>query len=182
MIIGYARVSTDAQDTQLQKNALRIANCEKIFEETQSGSRWDRIELNKMLEQIREGDVIVVYKLDRLSRSLRDLIFIIEMIEKAGAGFKSLTEAIDTTTVAGKMMFHIIGAFAQYERSILKERTAAGLANSRKHGRIGGRKSKLSSEQKNTVAELLVQGKSGADIAKIFNVSPATISRLKANS
>ena len=112
MNLGYARVSTDDQDTAAQLDALRAAGCERVFEERASGGRWDRPELHRMLDQLRDGDVVIVWKLDRLSRSLKDLLSIMEKIDAAGAGFRSLTEAIDTTTPAGRMMMQMVGVFA----------------------------------------------------------------------
>ena len=127
MQIGYARVSTDDQDTAAQVAALKAAGCERIYREKASGGRWDRPELHRLLDQLRKGDVLVVWKLDRLSRSLRDVLTLMERLGGAGAGFRSLTEAIDTTTPAGRMMMQMVGAFAEFERAMLKERTKAGL-------------------------------------------------------
>ena len=127
MLIGYARVSTDDQDTAAQMAALKAVGCERIFREKASGGRWDRPQLQRLLDQLREGDVVVVWKLDRLSRALRDVLTIMEQLGEAGAGFRSLTEAIDTTTSAGRMMMQIVGAFAEFERAMLRERTKAGL-------------------------------------------------------
>ena len=114
MQIGYARVSTDDQDTAVQVAALKTAGCERIYREKTSGGRWDRPELHRLLDQLRKGDVLVVWKLDRLSRSLRDVLTIMERLGESGAGFRSLTEAIDTTTPAGRMMMQMVGAFADY--------------------------------------------------------------------
>ena len=127
MTLGYARVSTNDQDTAAQVAALKSAGCEKIFREKASGGRWDRPELTRLLDQLRKGDVLVVWRLDRLSRSLRDVLMIMERIQEAKAGFRSLTEAIDTTTAPGRMMMQMVGAFAEFERAILRERTKAGL-------------------------------------------------------
>jgi len=127
MLIGYARVSTDDQDTTAQVMALKAAECERIYREKASGGRWDRPELHRLLDQLRKGDVLVVWKLDRLSRSLRDVLTLMERLGDAGAGFRSLTEAIDTTTPAGRMMMQMVGAFAEFERAMLRERTKAGL-------------------------------------------------------
>jgi DNA invertase Pin-like site-specific DNA recombinase len=183
MLIAYARVSTDQQETELQLSALKAAGAEKFFEERASGGHWDRTELHRMLDQLRPGDVVAVYKLDRLSRSLKDLLLILERLEKAGAGFRSLTEAIDTTTPAGRMMTQIIGSFAEFERAMIRERTRAGLAVAQQHGRIGGRRPKLNADQKRTAVELITSGqKCAADVARIFGVHPATIGRLIARS
>jgi DNA invertase Pin-like site-specific DNA recombinase len=121
LLIGYARVSkADAQDTAIQVKAPRQAGCKRIFEEKASGGRWDRPELHKALEQLREGDVLAVWKLDRLSRSLKDLLHIMERVREAGAGFRSLTEAMDTTSAAGRMMMQMLGSFAEFERSMVR--------------------------------------------------------------
>jgi DNA invertase Pin-like site-specific DNA recombinase len=152
MQLGYARVSTNEQDTAAQVSALKSAGCEKIFREKASGGRWDRPELNRLLDQLRKGDVLVVARLDRLSRSLRDVLMIMERIKAAEAGFKSLTEAIDTTTVSGTMMMQLIAVFAQFERSVLAERTKAGLDAARKRGCIGGRRPKLRPNQQKEIA------------------------------
>ena len=121
MNFGYARISTDrGQDTAAQLDALHGAGCERVFEERASGGRWDRPELHRMLDQLRDGDVVIVWKLDRLSRSLKDLLSIVEKIAAAGAGFQSLTEAIDTTTPAGRMMMQMLGSVAEFEREMIK--------------------------------------------------------------
>jgi DNA invertase Pin-like site-specific DNA recombinase len=135
MQIGYARVSTDDQDTAAQVAALKAAGCERTYREKASGGRWDRPELHRVLDQPRKGDVLVVWKLDRLSRSLRDLLTLMERLGEAGAGFRSLTEAIDTTTPAGRMMMQMVGAFAEFERAMRRERTKVGLdaARGRSH-------------------------------------------------
>src|SRR6202140_1945245 len=138
MLIGYARVSTNDQETATQVAALKAAGFERIYREKASGGRWDRPELHKILDQLRKGDVLVVWKLDRLSRSLRDVLIIMERLGEAKAGFRSLTEAIDTTTPAGRMMMQMVGAFAEFERAMLRERTKAGLDAARQNGRIGG--------------------------------------------
>lgn len=179
MKIGYARVSTDSQDTALQIQALRDAGVEKIFEEHASGGRWDRPELHRMLDQLRRDDVVVVWKLDRLSRSLKDLLFILEKIDQVGAGFFSLTESIDTTTPAGRMMMHMIGSFAEFEREMIRQRTLAGLTQARKEGRIGGRRKKLSDTQRSEIRQNVSAGTwTAADAARLFNVHPATILRV----
>ena len=138
MLIGYARVSTNEQDTTAQVSALTTAGCELIFREKASGGRWDRPELHRLFGQLRKGDVLVVWKLDRLSRSLRDVLTLMERIQAAKAGFRSLTEAIDTTTPAGRMMMQMVAAFAEFERAMLKERTKAGLDAARKKGVLAG--------------------------------------------
>lgn len=127
MLIGYARVSTNDQETATQVAALKAAGCERIYREKASGGRWERPELHRLLDQLRKRDVLVVWKLDRLSRSLRDVLTIMERLSEAEAGFRSLTEAVDTTTPAGRMMMQMVGAFAEFERAMLRERTKVGL-------------------------------------------------------
>lgn len=179
MLIGYARVSSNEQDTSAQVAALKSAGCELIFREKASGGRWDRPELHKLLGQIRKGDVLVAWKLDRLSRSLRDLLTIMEKLQEGKAGFRSLTEAIDTTTPAGRMMMQMVGSFAEFERAMLKERTMVGLEAARKEGRIGGRPPKLKPQQQQEIVKLVTKGKkTAAEAARLFNVHPATVSRL----
>ena len=181
MLIGYARVSTDDQDTALQVAALKAAGCERIFREKASGGRWDRPELHRLLDQLRKGDVLVVWKLDRLSRSLRDVLIIMERLAESKAGFRSLTEAIDTTTPAGRMMMQMVGAFAEFERAMLRERTKAGLEAAREDGRIGGRRPKLSPQQQAEIRKMVTRGdKTAADAARLFKIHPATVSRLLA--
>jgi DNA invertase Pin-like site-specific DNA recombinase len=179
MLLGYARVSTIEQETALQVAALKAAGCERIYREKASGGRWDRPELHRILDQLRKGDVLVVWRLDRLSRSLRDVLTIMEQLAESKAGFRSLTEAIDTTTPAGRMMMQMVGAFAEFERAMLRERTKAGLEAARQEGRIGGRPPKLTSEQRTEIIRMVSRGnKTAADAARLFGVHPATISRL----
>lgn len=142
--IGYARVSEEDQTTALQRDALEQARCAVIFEESASGGKRDRPVLRDLLDTLQEGDVLVVWKLDRLSRSLRDLLGFLEEIESKGARFQSLTEAIDTTTSAGRMVAHLIGVFAEFERSIIRERTRAGMKAAQKKGVHTGRPPRLS--------------------------------------
>ena len=180
MLLGYARISkADNQDTTPQRHALNEAGCERIFEEAASGGRWDRPQLHRLLDQLREGDTLVVWKLDRLSRSLKDLLIILEKIEQAGAGFKSLTEAIDTTVPAGRMMMQMLGSFAEFERTIIRERTRAGLEQARARGHLPGRKPKLLPDQRKEIVEAVTSGrKTAADAARLFNVHRATVSRI----
>ncbi len=179
MLIGYARVSKgDDQSTAAQKRALRDAGCARVFEEAASGGRWDRPQLHRMLDQLRPDDVVVVWKLDRLSRSLKDLLHILEKLEAAGAGFRSLTESIDTTTPAGRMMMQMVGSFAEFERAMIRERTSAGLAEARAAGRIGGRRATLTPDQRTDVVDNVLSGrKSAAEMARLYKVSEATVSR-----
>jgi DNA invertase Pin-like site-specific DNA recombinase len=179
MRIGYARVSTEDQDTSLQVAALKKDGCERIYRENASGGRWDRPELQRLLEHSRKGDVLVVWKLDRLSRSLRDVLTIMDRLSEMKVGFKSLTEAIDTTTAAGRMQMQLVGAFAEFERAMLRERTKAGLEAARKEGRIGGRPSKLTQQQRKEIISMVSRGrKTAADAARLFLVHPSTIGRL----
>lgn len=179
MLIGYAGVSINDQEIAAQVAALKAADCERIYRERSSGGRWDRPELHKLFDQIRKSDVLVVWKLDRLSRSLRDVLTIMERLAEAKAGFRSLTEAIDTTTPAGHMMMQMVGAFAAFERTMLRERTKAGLDSARQAGRIGGRPPKLTPVQRQEIIQLVTKGrKTAAAAARLFEVHPATISRL----
>src|SRR3954453_9985575 len=183
MLIGYARVSTSDQETATQVAALKAAGCERIYREKASGGRWDRPELHRLLDQLRKGDVLVVWKLDRLSRSLRDVLIIMECLGEASAGFRSLTEAIDTTTAAGRMMMQMVGAFAEFERAMLRERTKGGLDSARREGRIGGRRPKLSPQQQAEIRKMVSKGhKTAAGAARLFKVHPATVSRLLARA
>src|SRR3954468_10351090 len=139
MLLGYARVSKsdDSQDTAAQVSALKSAGCKRVFEDKASGGRWDRPELHRLLDQLRDGDTLVVWKLDRLSRSLKDLLHILERVEAVGARFRSLTEAIDTAGPAGRMLMQMLGSFAEFERAMVRERTRAGLKGSRGAGPEG---------------------------------------------
>lgn len=179
-LLGYARVSKgDDQSNAAQLTALKRAGCARLFEEAASGGRWDRPVLQELMRQLRPGDVVVVWKLDRLSRSLKDLLHLMERIEAAGAGFRSLTEAIDTTTPAGLMMMQMVGAFAEFERAMIRERTSAGLAQARAEGRVGGRRRKLGDKQRAEIAESVLSGrKTAAEMARIYNVSQPTVSRI----
>jgi DNA invertase Pin-like site-specific DNA recombinase len=137
--------------------------------------------LQRILEQLREGDVLVVWKLDRLSRSLKDVLLLMERIEQAGAGFRSLTEAIDTTSAAGRMMMQIVGSFAEFERAMLRERTRHGLIAARSEGRVGGRRPKLNVRQQREIVKLVESGeRTAADAARLFRVHPSTVARLLA--
>jgi DNA invertase Pin-like site-specific DNA recombinase len=179
MLIGYARVSSNEQDTAAQVAALKAVKCERIYREQASGGRWDRPELHRLLDRLRKGDVLVVWKLDRLSRSLRDVLIIMERLAEAKAGFRSLTEAIDTTTPAGRMMMQMVASFAEFERAMLRERTKIGLETARREGRIGGRPPKLNRQQQSEIVRMISNGrKTAADAARLFGVHPATISRL----
>jgi DNA invertase Pin-like site-specific DNA recombinase len=179
VLLGYARVSkAEDQDTAPQIEALEAAGCQRVYEERLSGGRWDRPELHRLLDRLGPGDVLTVWKLDRLSRSLKDLLLILDKVEKAGAGFRSLTENIDSTTASGRMMMQMLGAFAEFERAMVRERTQAGLRSARAKGRHGGRQPKLSPQQQAEVLAMLNAGRSAADVARLFRVHRATISRV----
>lgn len=178
MLVGYARVSTRDQKPELQLDALAQAGCEKVFEETASGAQRDRPQLQAALDYMRAGDTLVVWKLDRLARSMKQLIETVERLDEAGIGFRSVTEAIDTTTAGGKLVFHIFGALAEFERSIIRERTRAGLEAAKARGRVGGRPSKLNADDLKMARTLLAEGSMTVhDIARRLNVSPATLYR-----
>lgn len=178
MIIGYGRVSTEDQHLDAQIAALKEAGAERIFSDKISGSKRKRPELDKMLEQLRGGDIVLVTKYDRLARSLTDLLDIVAQIETAEAGFRSLAEDIDTTTPAGRLIFHVFASIAQFERERIRERTMEGLAAARKKGRIGGRPPALSADQKAEVLRLKDEGRALKDIAALFKVSLATVKRV----
>ena len=180
LLLGYARVSkADDQDNAAQVKALRLAGCARVFEEKASGGRWDRPQLHNVLGQLREGDVLVVWKLDRLSRSLKDLLHIMEKVSDAGAGFRSITEAVDTTTSAGRMLMQMLGSFAEFERSMVRERTRAGLAAARERGVRLGRPAKLSPHQQQEVLKAVRDGsKTAADAARLFGLHRSNITRL----
>ena len=158
MLIGYARVSTADQILALQKDALQQAGCTKIFTDTASGAKAERTGLDQVLNYVRNGDTLVVWRLDRLGRSLKHLIETITNLNNRNIGFKSITEAIDTTTSGGKLIFHIFGALAEFERDIVRERTNAGLHAARARGRKGGRPKSLTGE-KAAIAQELYQNK-----------------------
>ena len=179
MKIGYARVSTMEQNLDLQLQALKKAGCQKIYREKVSGATRQRPEFQRMLDQIRVGDVIVVWKLDRLARSTRDLLETIETIQEAGAKFQSISEPwADTTTHAGKMIMTIFAGIAEFERDLIRERTGAGREAAKKRGVRFGRPRKLNPEQMQLVRRLLDEGKSVRELAKTFDVHIATIYRL----
>jgi DNA invertase Pin-like site-specific DNA recombinase len=178
MIIGYARVSTEDQHLEAQIEALEAVGAERIWSEKISGSKTNRPELQTLLDHLRPGDVVTVTKYDRLSRSLQDLLTIVEAIREKGAGFRSLAEDIDTTTPAGRLVFHVFASIAQFERERISERTKEGLAAARKRGRVGGRPAALSPERRAEVARMRDQeGRGIAELARLFEVSANTIRR-----
>ena len=176
-VIGYARVSTVDQNLALQRDALTEAGCTKIFTEQMSGAVTDRPALHDALEFARRGDTLIVWKLDRLARSMKQLIETVETL-RLGIGFRSLTEALDTTTAQGRLVFHMFGALAEFERSLIRERTQAGLAAARRLGRTGGRPPKLTDDDIEAAKAMLANPDIGvAQIAHRLGVSPATLYR-----
>jgi DNA invertase Pin-like site-specific DNA recombinase len=154
MLIGYARVSTDDQNLDLQNDALKAVGCERIHRDKVSGARAERPGLSRAFDEVRRGDTFVVWRLDRLGRSLKDLIARAEILEQKGVGLKSLQEAIDTDSSGGRLVFHMFGALAEFERNLVRERTQAGLAAARARGRLGGRRKLLTTEKRRHVVEL----------------------------
>lgn len=177
-LIGYARVSTQEQNADMQDDDLRKAGCEKVFKDKASGMATDRPQLTAALEYVREGDVLVVWRLDRLGRSLKHLVNVVTDLQEQGVGFRSLHESIDTTTPAGKLIFHVFAALAEFERELIRERTMSGLAAARARGRMGGRKPSLSPKQIQLARQMYAEGDTKvAEIAKVLGVSRATIYR-----
>lgn len=185
MKIGYARVSTKDQSLNLQKDALKQAGCKKIFSEQISGVKTERKQLNELLKQIRKGDILIVWKLDRLSRSLRELVNLISRFQELEVGFKSLQDSIDTTTPTGKLTFHLFASLAEFERDIISERTKAGLKAARARGRKGGRPKGLSKKAQNKARlteSLYKEGKlSIKEICDYLNISKPTLYRYLRN-
>lgn len=178
MLVGYARVSTQDQKPALQLDALKVAGCEKVFKEKASGAQRDRPQLIAAIDYMRKGDTLVVWKLDRLARSMKQLIETVEGLEAEGIGFRSVTEAIDTTTSGGKLVFHIFGALAEFERSIIRERTRAGLDAAKARGRKGGRPRAMSDDDLKMARALLADDTITVDdVAKRMGVSQATFYR-----
>lgn len=178
MIVGYARVSTQDQSLDLQNDSLRTAGCEEIFSEKITGKQRERPELQNCLRMLRKGDVLVVWKLDRLARSLKDLVELITELEAKQVGFRSITEAIDTTTAGGKLVFHIFGALAEFEHNLIRERTLAGLAAARTRGRKGGRKPSMSQSDIQKAAAMLLDPRiTKTEVAMHFGVSRVTLNK-----
>jgi DNA invertase Pin-like site-specific DNA recombinase len=177
MLIGYARVSTYEQTLNLQKDALEKAGCTKIYTDTASGAKTERIGLEEALSYVRKGDTLVVWHLDRLGRSLPHLIATMTDLEERGIGFKSLTENIDTTTSGGKLIFHIFGALAEFERNLIRERTNAGLTAARARGRRGGRPKALTGKQLTIARDLYEKRHPIPEICRTLKISKATLYR-----
>ncbi|ECL1702643.1 recombinase family protein [Salmonella enterica] len=171
MLIGYVRVSTNDQNTALQRNALESAGCEQVFEDKISGTKAERPGLKRALKRLSHGDTLVVWKLDRLGRSMRHLVLLIEELRQKGISFRSLTDSIDTCTPMGRFFFHVMGALAEMERELI----GAGLAVARKKGRIGGRRQKLTPEQWEQAGRLLANGTSRRQVALIYDVAITTL-------
>ena len=179
MKLGYARVSTDEQETHLQIDALKAAGCERIFQEKASGAKADRPELMRMLDNARKGDVVIVWKMDRLGRSLLHLIETVNLLNERGVQLRSLTEnVIDTTTPSGKLVFGVFGLMAEFERDMLRQRTNAGLAAARKRGRVGGRPKSIGTDDLKKARALLASGEyTKAEVACELGVSRHTLWR-----
>lgn len=183
-LIGYARVSTHDQNPDLQTDALKAAGCDRVFVDQASGTRGDRPALTKALDHIRDGDTLVVWKLDRLGRSLRHLVDVVSQLETRGVGFKSLQESIDTTTPGGRLTFHLFASLAEFERDLISERTAAGLSAARARGRRGGRPTVMTPRKLDAAREMLdARDDSGRrrhtvlSVAEALGVSRASIYR-----
>jgi DNA invertase Pin-like site-specific DNA recombinase len=177
MFIGYARVSTQDQNLELQREALLKSGCKKIYEDQVSGTRMDRVGLAKALEDLREEDTLVVWKLDRLGRSVKHLVDLVSQLHKRGVQFKSLTDAIDTSTPSGRFFFHVMASLAQMERELTVERTRAGLAIARQLGRTGGRKRQMTESKIESAKKLLANNVPPRDVAKNLGASVPTLYR-----
>jgi DNA invertase Pin-like site-specific DNA recombinase len=176
MLIGYARVSTIEQNVSLQIDQLKLAGCERIFRDKVSGSKTERPGLLEALEFLREGDSLVVWRLDRLGRSLRHLLDTVSELEERGIGFRSLQESIDTTTSGGRLIFHIFGALVEFERNLIRERTMAGLQVARARGRLGGRPRKLGAKKTELAYQLYDEKKYAVkEICQMLGVSKPTL-------
>ena len=177
MLIGYARVSTGDQNLDLQLDALQLAGCNPILFDKASGAKTDRPELQRALEMCHDGDTLVVWKLDRLGRSLQHLIQVVMELNQRGVGFKTVCDGIDTTTSSGKLVFHIFAALAEFERSLIRDRTLAGLKAARERGRVGGRPKAMTPEKAAVANKMLAAGSLASDVASILGVSKATLWR-----
>lgn len=176
MLIGYARVSTAGQSLDLQLDALRAAGCEKIFHDQVGGAKSDRPGLEEALGYIRNGDALIVWRLDRLGRSLKHLMETVGKLESKGIGFRSITESIDTTTIGGRLIFHIFAALAEFERNLIKERVNAGLESARARGRYGGRPQKLNKTKADLARKLYTEKQHTiGQICDMLAISPPTL-------
>lgn len=178
MLVGYARVSTEEQNLDLQFDALRQAGCEQLFHDEMSGAKTERPGLSAVLSFVRPGDTLVVWRLDRLGRSLKDLIARVEELKGRGIEFRSLHESIDTASPSGKLQFHIFSALAEFERDLIRERTLAGLKAARARGRVGGRRRSMTPEKVKLASRLIQDPNvSVAEICRTLHVSRATLYR-----
>jgi DNA invertase Pin-like site-specific DNA recombinase len=177
MLIGYARVSTDDQNLDLQLDALKASGCAQLFTDKVSGAAKTKDGLDGALLHAREGDVLVVWKLDRLGRTVKGLVELVEGLQARGVQFKSITDSIDTSTTAGRFFFHVMAALAEMERELIRERTNAGLRAARARGRLGGRKPKMDASKAESAKHLLNSGMPSAEVAKNLGVSRATLYR-----
>ncbi len=176
MLIGYARVSTDDQNLHLQRDALGGAGCDRIFEDRRSGARTDRPGPAAALDVVRRGDTLVVWRLDRLGRSLKDLIELAERLDAAGVGLRSLHDAIDTGSSGGRLVFHMFGALAEFERNLVRERTQAGLSAARARGRLGGRRKVLDPDKRRLAVQLYQERKHTVmEICRLMGISKPTL-------
>jgi DNA invertase Pin-like site-specific DNA recombinase len=177
MAFGYARVSTASQDEALQLDALEQAGCDRVFTDQASGATSNRPALDELLGMVRRGDTLVIWRLDRLGRSLRHLLEVVGDLEQRGVALRSLTESIDTSSPAGRLVFHTFGALAEFERDLIRERTKAGLAAARARGRVGGRPTVWTPEKREQARRMLEAGKDVSTIAKVLGVSRASVYR-----
>jgi len=178
MLIGYARVSTEDQNLDMQNDALKQAGCDKIIEEKASGAKTDRTGLEEALSYLRRGDTLVVWKLDRLGRSLQHLIQVVNQLREKGIYFKSIQESLDTSSSGGKLIFHIFGALAEFERAVIRDRTMDGLASARARGRVGGRPKIMTDKKLRLANTLLIDNtNTNDDVCEILGVSRATLYR-----
>jgi len=176
MLIGYGRISTKDQSLSLQEDALNAAGCEKLYLDVSSGAKSKRPELDKLKEHIRKGDTLVVWRLDRLGRSVKDLVAWVNWLEGEGIGFKSLQEHIDTTTPTGKLVFHVFASIAEFERNLIQERTKAGLESARTRGRVGGRKKALDEVKEKALKQLYAaKGHNVSELCAMFDISKQTL-------
>jgi DNA invertase Pin-like site-specific DNA recombinase len=176
MLIGYARVSTDDQHLDLQRDALISAGCERVFEDTASGVKAERVGLTALLVNLRQGDIVVIWRLDRLGRSLKDLINLVERLDTAGVGLQSLKESIDTTSIGGRLVFHLFCALAEFERNLIRERTQAGLSAARARGHKGGRKKRLDPAKQEVALRLYHERKHTVEeICRMMGVGRSTL-------
>ncbi|OCB03740.1 transposon DNA-invertase [Acidithiobacillus ferrivorans] len=176
MLIGYARVSTDDQNLDLQRDALQAAGCERIFEDMVSGAKADRTGMTELLTGLRAGDTVVIWRLDRLGRSLKNLIALVEHLEVTQVGLRSLQENIDTTSSGGRLVFHLFGALAEFERNLIRERTRAGMAAARARGRMGGRPKRLDPAKRALALRLHQEEKHTIkEICQMMGISKSTL-------